>query len=203
LVLAPDRQIEATLLELITGRAVALGIDSVSVEIFVHPERDAGCFFKSIDFLRSIRRDHTHALVVFDREGCGSPMDAREIERDLEQRLTRSGWPNSAAICIDPELEVWVWADSPHVERVVGWTDASQSLRDWLTAEALWSPDSPKPSSPKAALEKALRRSSKARSSALFAQLAMSVTLASCTDRAFLRFKGVIQAWFPAGNEVS
>jgi hypothetical protein len=81
---------------------------------------------------------HEHALVLFDRAGRGKEGVGRAaLEREVEERLAASGWSaRAAAIVMDPELEAWVWVDSPHVERIVGWAGARGGLRGWLESES-------------------------------------------------------------------
>lgn len=61
------------------ARQESLGIRVVEYELYVHPERDPGCFLKAHDFLRPMHRRCAHALVLFDRYGSG------------RERLTGSG----------------------------------------------------------------------------------------------------------------
>ena len=112
----------------------------------------------------------SHALVVFDREGSGHESDpVSDLEEEVTRRLAAAGWGDrAAAIAIDPELEVWVWSDSPHVDRCLGWEGEQPSLRAWLEEQGMWPPGEPKPQDPKLAVELALRRARKPRSSALY-----------------------------------
>jgi hypothetical protein len=120
-----------------------------------------------------------------------------ELERQSESQLARNGREGrAAAIVLDPELEVWVWSDSPLVDRILGWTGQSPRLRQWLVDEAFLSPDGRKPVRPKEALEHALRHVRKQASAALFRQLAQSVRFRGCTDRAFRKLQMQLVAWF-------
>jgi len=104
----------------------------------------------------------------------------------------------SYAIVLDPELEAWVWSDSPQVDRTLGWAERSPNLRTWLEEQQLWPADIPKPHDPKHAMERALRAVRKRRSPALLRQLAERVSLRRCSDPAFIRLKTTLQRWFPA-----
>ena len=118
-------------------------------------------------------------------------------KRDKRARDARVGWSaRAAAIVIDPELEAWVWADSPHVERLVGWAGVSGGLRGWLTGERFWENGAPKPHDPKGAVERALQRAKKPRSSALYLRLAEQVGFSACADPAFQKMRSILQAWF-------
>ena len=48
-------------------------------DVFVHPERDPGCLLRGPDFLRGVSRRYRHALVLFDRDGCGREEDSRAV----------------------------------------------------------------------------------------------------------------------------
>jgi hypothetical protein len=196
--LVSDKNMEFAIRGLL-GRTESLGVRNVNFDIFVHPEKDPGCLLKGHDFLRTFHRGYLHALVMFDHEGCGREDKSREeLEQLVEDRLSHSGWDDrGAAIILDPELENWVWTNSPHVEIVLGWQGRSPGLRDWLTAEGFFQtvPTS-KPQQPKEAVEEALRVVKKPRSSSLYLQLAQSVTSTGCTDAAFLKFRQTISKWF-------
>lgn len=116
----------------------------------------------------------------------------------MEKRLAISGWETRAAVVVPvPELEIWVWSDSPNVDEVLGWRGKNPSLRTWLKSEGLLNDVKSKPVEPKKAFLKALREAPKARSSAIFRQLAEKVGLERCQDPAFLKLKQTLQNWFP------
>ncbi len=199
--LVPDKHIEYTLKGVLT-RNQALGIRQIEFDCFAHPEHDPGCFRASESFLRPFINRYGYALVLFDREGCGKEQLSREaIEQDVETRLSQSGWHERAkTIVLDPEIEIWVWSDSPHVDKVLGWEGKQPDLRTWLQRQKFLSLDQPKPERPKEAMQAALRQSSKSQSSALFLQLAEKVSFNRCTDPAFLKLKNTLQHWFAAGS---
>ena len=194
-VLVPGRDEQAAL-EGILDRPAALGIRAVSVVYQRHPDRDPGCFLRAHDFLRSQARRARHALVMFDRQGCGQEGATREdLERTVEGRLAVSGWGDRAAVVvIDPELEVWVWSDSPRVADGLGWRQGE--LDAWLREQGFLVGEGSKPSRPKEAVQGALSISHKRRSSAIYRELAASVSLHSCTDPAFRKLRDVLVRWF-------
>ena len=101
-------------------------------------------------------------------------------------------------VVIDPELEAWVFSDSPHVDKVLGWTNRNPTLREALEQQKLWGPKDSKPADPKAALEWVLKTAGRRPiSSAYFRNLARRVSTKRCQDRAFLRFRKLLQDWFP------
>lgn len=99
---------------------------------------------------------------------------------------------------MDPELEVWAWSDSPQVDQCLGWSGRQPALRGWLVREGLWKEGEVKPDDPKRALQRALDAVQGGALPAVLVQLAKLVGLARCTDRAFLRFREILQRWFPA-----
>ena len=116
------------------GRPQALFIRPVKANFYIHPERDPGCLLRSHSFLGSFVNQYTHAIVMFDREGCGREHKSRdELEKEVSLRLSQSGWGDRATtIVIDPELENWVFSDSPEIDAVIGWGNKNQPLKTWL-----------------------------------------------------------------------
>lgn len=198
-VLVADKNMECAIRGIVS-RGRALAFRTVDFDIYVHPERDPGCLRKAHIFLRPFSESYAHALVAFDRQGCGREEQTRQdLESEVEGNLARSGWDDRAAcVVIDPELEVWVWSDSPHVESVLGWEGQAPRLRDWLQQQELWLPAKPKPLQPKDCVEKALRRAGKPRSSSLYLRLARLVSMDRCSDGAFRKLKNTLSRWFPA-----
>ena len=160
---------------------------------------DSGCYRNAADLLRAPQRTHRNALLCFDRHGCGADESGREqIEAQIEQRLHASGWaPGSAAVVVlEPELEAWVWADSPHVAAVLGWQDERNELRPYIEAKGVWDKAATKPRDPKEALRRALRKKRQAGGAPLFARLASKVSVERCQDPAFRKFRSVLKQWF-------
>ena len=69
IVLVADKDMEFALRGLL-GRGQSLGIYMPCYDILVHSGHDPGCFRRGHHLLRPFYRSHTHALVIFDREGC-------------------------------------------------------------------------------------------------------------------------------------
>lgn len=185
-------------------RHASLGIRAVTFDIYPHPERDPGCLLRGHELLRQFGGTHAHALVMFDREGCGRDDLARgELEQRVLVHLRQSGWDDrAAAIVLDPELEIWVWTDSPQVEIVLGWAGRQPSLRSWMQDSGFTTRTSGKPNRPKEALLRALRQARKPRSSSLYLELAENVSLENCVHPAFGRFREILQGWFPSATPV-
>jgi hypothetical protein len=202
-VLAADKNIDYGIRGLLS-RPAALGIRPIlaSTDTFVHQHHDPGCAKEAHAFLRPMQDDYRHALVVFDRMGSGREALSRaEISEEVRGRLAASGWGRRAeSVVLDPELEIWVFAASPQVERCIGWPAGRSTLRRWLAERGLWDEGQTKPADPKAALELALREVKKPRSSAIYKQLGERVGVQGCTDPAFEKFRDTLRRWFPAAG---
>lgn len=197
-ILLADKNMEAGIRALIQ-RPEALGIRSISADFFVHPYRDPGILNEAHKFLAPLAKQYAYALVVFDRQGCGRVGSAEDIAREVQTRLDGAGWTRrSTVIVVDPELEIWVWSDSPHVPRVLGMS--SDDLENLLN-EKYRSGSQLKPNSPKEAMEEVLQRSRIPRSSSIYSRLAQNVSVSRCTDRAFLRLRTCLHQWFPVTQD--
>jgi hypothetical protein len=199
-VLVPDADMEAAVTGLLLSRPPALGIRDVGFDVFLHRDHDNGCFMRGHDFLRPMVSVYAHGLILFDRHGCGQEKRPREeLERIVAEQLSVSGWGDrAAAVVIDPELESWIWSDSPHVDSCLGWEGKKPNLRKWLEEGGWWPSAAPKPERPKEAFLSAIHRAQRPPSSAIFEELAIKISLKRCTDAAFLRFREILQKWFPA-----
>jgi hypothetical protein len=197
-ILVSDKNMEWGIRGLLS-RVRSLAIRTIASEIYVHPERDPGCLRNGHTFLRSMSSRFAHAIVMFDHVGSGREQDARELlETEVAERLAGTGWANRAmAVVLSPELEVWIWSDSPEVDRCLGWSGKQPSLRTCLKEQGMWPNDTHKPRDPKAAMEFSLRRVKKPRSSSLYRQIAESASLQRCNDPSFRRFVTTLQSWFP------
>ncbi|MGA2260512.1 MAG: hypothetical protein ABSH28_03645 [Acidobacteriota bacterium] len=199
IILVADKKMEAAI-EGALARKEALGIRSVSCEIERHSEKDCGCRTNGVEFLSIFARQYEHALLIFDYEGCGAEATPiEELESKLRADLGRCGWEDRAdVVIINPELEIWVWSDSPWVDEIMGWKGRVPKLRQWLRQKHLdyWPESTVKPSRPKEAFESALREVRKIPSASLFKRLAENVSFNSCTDPAFAKFKTTLQKWF-------
>jgi len=198
ILLVADHQIEAAIQGLLS-RPRSLAIRPLNAVIRTHPENDPGCYLRAHDLLRASRIRYAHGIVIFDREGCGNEAEPREaLEAEVEERLARNGWGDRArVIVIDPELESWVWSDSPQVDRVLGWTGRMPTLRTWLTETGFLKEAETKPGRPKEVMQAALRLVRKPRSSAVYRELADNVSFRRCVDPAFKKLTTTLQTWFP------
>lgn len=194
--LVADRDIQETLTRLF-GRSESLQIRAFSFAINRHQGRDAGCRANASNLLRPFLATCRHAIVVFDRHGCGSASSCEEIERTLEAELSQSGWENRArVVVIDPELEVWLWTDSSVVSRALGWMGSYSELRSWLEDRGTWEHGSLKPNDPKAVMRSVLQETRRRRSARIFGEIAGGVSLRRCRDPAFRKLTDTLREWF-------
>lgn len=204
-VLVPDADIEQTVGGLLS-RADGLGLRPLRWTVARHPDRDPGCRVRAAEFLRPYLPRFSRALVVFDREGCGSSAPRERIQETVERELFSNGWRDRAkAIVIDPELEAWLWNGSPRVAEELGWGGDYPGLRDHLAGQGLWPDAAAKPPEPKRAAREAMRtarvRSRSRRSPAKFRRLASQVStgvLSGCQDPAFGDLIDALRRWFSA-----
>lgn len=167
-------------------------------EIFAHPQNDPGVYHQCVEFLRPFINTHNYALVLFDHEGSGQETKSRNyLENEIEEKLSVSGWGNRAkVIVLEPEIEAWIWSDSPHVEKILGWEHSNPNLRAWLKSEQFIQGNEIKPKRPKEAVEAALEEVREPRSSSRYQQIAEKVSFKNCTDESFLKLKNTLQEWF-------
>jgi hypothetical protein len=202
IVLAADptmSKIVGTLLQ----RHEALDIASISSRCLVvaHPERDGGVASGAVDFLRPFRSRYRRSMVICDLHGCGHSGTRRDVETALESGLALNGWGSDcAAVVIEPELEVWLWQRSPHLEAALGWKGRNPDLWKWAAQEFAVNQAATKPDDPKTCVEKALKLVGKIRSAAAYINVASKVSLRHCTDPSFVKFRETMQRWFPAGG---
>lgn len=196
-VLVADADMECAVSAML-GRPIALGIRQIRYRIFRHDLHDPGCRSQGHVYLRAFAYQYRHALVLFDREGCGKEQcSADELEKEVGESLGQNGWDDrAAAIVIDPELESWFWGSSGHVPACLGWKSLDE-LKDWLETRNLWRAGEPKPWRPKEAVEQALEKARTPRSPSIYARLATHSSLRHCTDRKFRRFTEILRRWFP------
>ena len=197
-VVVADKSMEQALKGLFE-RPEALGIRQINADTYSHPQHDPACALRGVEFMSNFSTRYQYGLLAFDHEGSGREQtDPQELQEALNQEFSRSAWGNRArAIVLSPELEAWVWSDSPHVSRIVGWAGRGRELRGWLIEQRYLQQGETKPARPKEAFEAALYESGTPRSSSLYLQLARNVSFDRCSDVAFLELKRILQEWFP------
>jgi len=202
-VLAADKNIEYALKGLF-ARPQSLGIRPITTDIFIHPQRDPGCVQHGVTFLSNFSERYHHGLLMFDYAGSGREQgqQPKELQEMLNREFANSVWCERAkAIVLSPELEAWIWSNSPHVDDVAGWKNRQPSLRQWLTERGWLQSGNVKPHKPKEAFQAALREARTQRSSSLYQQIAEKVSLQQCTDSSFQEFRDLLRTWFPQGSQ--
>ena len=136
---------------------------------------------------------------MFDHEGSGrEEFQPDELQETINADFARTAWGNRArAVVLSPELEAWVWSDSPHVDAVAGWKNRQPPLRRWMFEQGWMTEGEIKPRRPKEAFQSVLREAGIPRSSSLYRQIAEKVSLRRCEDESFLKFKDILVSWFP------
>lgn len=196
-ILVPDKNVQFGIDGLLSRRE-SLNIKQFSYEIFIHPGRDPGVYNYAADFLRPFSNQYSYALVFLDREGSGPVGSVDEISKKIKKEIERNGWQNRVEVVVfDPELEIWVWTESPHTAEALGWNSYPE-LKAWLIQQGLWKQDTSKPERPKEAVEISLKGKQIPRSSSIYLEIAQKVTLNKCQDLAFKKFRGILQEWFSA-----
>lgn len=192
--LVPDKNTEYTLRGAL-NRHQALGIRQIDFQIFVEQGRDGGVRVRGAQVLKVVRARFSHAAMVMDYEGSGTDVGPVELEAQLDGALSESWGDRAKAIVIQPELDVWMWGAETHLRSTMNW-EFAEGIRSWLEAQAFVFGDNGKPIRPKEALEAAFRRATVPRSSANYEHVAQRISLANCTDAAFLRLRTSLVAWF-------
>jgi hypothetical protein len=179
---------------------ISSGTRPFSFDIVRNPGNDSGSYNDSHELLRPAIKQYYFALVVFDFEGTGiENIKSREdAELTVENLLSINGWDGRNAVAvIKPEVENWMWTDSPHVESAIGW-EKQESLYTWAKNNGKIAVGDSKPVRPKETLEEALKISKTSKSSAIYKKIATNVSYKKCNDPAFLKLILKLQEWFPS-----
>jgi hypothetical protein len=197
-VVVADKNMQATFAGLLT-RHQSLGIRPLKLDPqspLVHPRHDPGCWKDGPELLAIKHQHYRHGLLALDWEGCNSKRPAEDTRQDLQERLDRLTAPGWGSVgVLQPELEIWVFSDSPEVDRAVGWQPGT--LNPWLVEQGLLDQDQAKPARPKEAVEHAMNQKRQPRSSSIYRQLSKAVGFNRCVDPAFTELKTTLQQWFP------
>lgn len=202
-VLVADKDAEATI-KGILRRPQSIGIRPITFDCVTHNRHDPGCVTQAQNFLVSFCQSCRYALVILDHEGSGreEKLCREELEKEIVASLDTKYWQSGCveAIVIDPELEAWVWSDSPHVASIMDWDKHArrQSIKEWVTQHKpdYWNLDDEKPIRPKETMEEILFQTHVPRSPSLFKKLAETVSLKRCDDPAYNKLINTLQSWF-------
>ena len=166
-------------------------------------QHDPGLYARANELLRPLASEYRRAVVIVDEEWEGSP-GAETIERRLMAHLLDAGWQADMvlALVVSPEADVWLWSDSPHSAKALGWP-SWPALRQELEARSWLSEGRNKPQRPKEAAEWALRHGARRspRSAALYREVAANVSIKRCEDTALEKLLSRLRAWFPADSD--
>ena len=205
--LLADKNMQATFEGFLTRRGFhqSLGCGFFSFDplddiVVASGDNDPGLYTRGHELLRPYQATHRHAVVVLDAEWDGSP-GKDEIRARLNCEIERTGWvaERFVVIVIDPELENWIWQQSDHVAKGLGF----DSLRDLMSDSDLqvaWPEGQDKPSSPKEILETLLMKKKIPRSSSIYKKITSAVSVRHCRDSAFQQLIEALQRWFPESN---
>jgi hypothetical protein len=196
-VLAADNNIKF-LVAAALCRCAALRIRPIDFEIGTHPQRDPGMRTNGVDLVRPQRRRFAHALLIFDKEGCGDDAASTEaLEPALDRQLADVWGTQAKAIAIEPESDIWIWGADTAIAQALGWEEPV-AIRAWLaTAGFAFAPNG-KPHRPKEAAEALVRQIGLPRSSATYGRIAERISLRRCTDPSFGRLVAALRRWFAA-----
>ncbi len=196
-ILVPDKNVKFAIDGLLS-RYDSLQIKQISYDIFIHPHHDPGIYHQAVKILQPLIKDYHFALVFLDHEGSGQEkISSAEIVRKIHGELERNGWLHRVEVIVfNPEVEIWVWTESPHTAAALGWNSYSE-LKAWLIQNEIWKQNTPKPERPKKALEMSLKIKRIPRSSSIYQEIARKVSLNKCQDDSFSNFRNILQKWFP------
>lgn len=198
-VLAADKDLKMGL-DALFERHQALGIRPILWDVFIHPEHDPACARRGVEFLENFVTRYQHALLIFDYHGCGLEhcVTPEQLKKQLDEKLKNGPWGLKArTIILVPELESWVWSDSPQVDNALRWQEKNLTLRQWLRRNNWLQDETDKPQQPKEALDAALRHTAQSHSASLFKRLAEKVSVKRCNDPSFVCLCHTLREWFP------
>ena len=164
---------------------------------FAAGQNDPGLWKRADELVRPFHNTHHKVVVVLDCEWDGSPGQA-SIRDAISHQLLESGWAADrfAVIAIDPELDEWIWQDSPILENVLRHQGAT-TLRAILATRNLWPLGQAKPPEPKNVFNQIRQENGVKKSSSVFRRIAAEVPIAACVDPEFKRLVATLQTWFP------
>jgi hypothetical protein len=199
IVVAADSYQEKVLEALLPRVPASSNTQAFTFDIVRNPRNDSGSYNDSHELLRPAIKLYRYAIVIFDYEGSGvEDVKSRiEVEKDVEALLNKNGWQGrNCVVVIKPELENWMWVDSPHVQDAIGWQEL-ESLYIWARAKGRIAHGDHKPIRPKETLEEAMRVSKTPKSAAIYKKIASKVSYRRCEDPAFQKLINQLTVWFP------
>lgn len=158
---------------------------------------DPGLVARARDLARGAHRAAERVVFVLDNDWEGTP-GVDGIRSRIMQDCSTEGWDidRVCVIVLDPEVEVWIWQESPHVREALGFAPG-ESLRAAVSSAA-WPDDAAKPLRPKEALQQLLRARGKPFSKAIHRKIAEGTTIKRCVDPGLQQLREFLQRQFPA-----
>ena len=162
---------------------------------------DPGLYTDGHNILAPFQRTHHRAIVIQDAEWDGSP-GAVAICADLTAKIVATGWSENRfrVLCIEPELENWIWQRNNRVAAPLGFASVDEMIAVVRAVGFEWPDGHSKPFRPKEALEAVVRRRGIGLSSAVHRSITATVSLKACQCPALLRLREALQQWFPSGD---
>ena len=196
-VLVADKRMQDTL-SVVLKRHASIGMRRIDFDIQRMPGHDSDSYRHSSSFLKFRRNDYPHALTIFDYEGCGAEtyMEPTAIEQQLNSELAKDWNERAKAIAIVPELEKWIWSQSPHFTSSLGWK-GELDVWTWVQQNNFTLDGNGKPDRPKEALKAALLKTRIPMSTSIYKAIAEKVSFRNCQDAAFNRMLNYLRNWFP------
>ncbi len=202
-ILVADAAMEAVLRTFFEREAVeeTLACGDISIDpvqdIFRDPmHTDGGVHRRAHEILRRFLRTHRRAMVILDKQ-FGAERPANQVRMEILNNLRQNGWAERCeVVVIDPELEVWLWQESPHVARAVGYR-GHQPLRKHLAETRDWPEDLDKPKNPKDTLQRLIRENRAGVPTGVYCNIAKQVSVRGCSDTSFRNFLTTLRNWFP------
>ena len=177
IVIVADGTMQKVIEELLKRMPISSGTKNFSFDVISNIGNDAGCYNDSHEILRNFITQYNYAMVIFDKEGSGVEEKSREeIESETHLLLNRNGWESrNTVIVIDPELENWIWQNSPHVEQAFGW-NSPESLYLWCHNNGIIAHGEQKPFRPKESLHRILKETKTPFSSSIHKKIASKIS---------------------------
>ena len=213
-VLVPDGAIHIVVTTLLQERRSSLRLPQLAFDVVRDALHDSSPESQAVELLRGYFRSHERALVLRDLAGSGwQAHGAGALEQELTNALSANGWSRErvGAIVIDPELEIWLRLDSPHLRALVEErARRNVNLTGHLFAQHVQAAvqkcggrSRGKPRRPKESFESILERFGIPRSNALYRELARKESLEGCAVPSFNRFVDTLRKWFPRNRSCS
>jgi hypothetical protein len=187
-------------LEAILGRHESLGLPRrLDADVRHIPgETDGGARTRGAKILRYEHTRFTHALLIFDHDGCGDPRPPEQIQEEIDREL-REEWGSAArSIVVLPEVEAWIMGGHRHFAKIRGLERAP--ARAWLDENGHWPTGVDKPRDPKGALSALFSAHGAKLSSASYRRIMTYASLSSerCACPSYRLFCEALRGWFGA-----